>query len=34
VNPSSPRPDSKVLLGELWFVLSGLCDEIGLWNLA
>jgi len=30
VNPNAPRPEPKVFLGELWFVLSGLCDEIGL----
>jgi hypothetical protein len=33
VNPNSPRPEAKVSLGELLFVLSGLCDEIGLGNL-
>jgi hypothetical protein len=33
VNPNSPRPDSKGFLCELLFVLSGLCDEIGLRNL-
>jgi hypothetical protein len=33
VNPNSPRPEPKVFLGALWFVLSGLCDEIGRRNL-
>jgi hypothetical protein len=33
VNPNAPRPDPKVFLGALWFVLSGLCDEIGRRNL-
>ena len=33
VNPNSPRPDPKVFLCELLFVLSGLCDEIGLRDL-
>jgi hypothetical protein len=33
VNPNSPRPEPKVFLGALWFVLSGLGDEIGRRNL-
>jgi hypothetical protein len=33
VNPNPPGPDPKVFLRELLFVLSGLCDEIGLRNL-
>ena len=33
VNPNPPGPDPKVFLCELLFVLSGLCDEIGLRNL-
>ena len=33
VDPNFPGPDPKVFLGDLMFVLSGLCDEIGQRNL-
>jgi hypothetical protein len=33
VDPNLPGPDPNVFLCDLMFVLSGLCDEIGLRNL-
>jgi len=30
MNPNSPSPDPEIFLCDLLFVLSGLCDEIGL----